>query len=46
MIVYDGLKDPVGNIVLGSKKNVVVHAGSGLLLRAEAEKPSEDAAVR
>ena len=47
VIVYDGSANPVGNIVLGSQKNVVVHAGSGLLLRAEAQKPaSEDASVR
>jgi hypothetical protein len=42
VIVYDGSANPVGNIVLGSQKNVVVHAGSGMLLRTEAENPLLD----
>ncbi len=35
VILSDGSTEPVGNIVLASRKNVLVHAGSGLLLRAE-----------
>jgi hypothetical protein len=34
-IVSDGSTEPGGNIVLASRKNVLVHAGSGFLLRAE-----------
>jgi hypothetical protein len=33
VIVSDGSKEPEGNIVLTSRKNVSVHAGSGWLLR-------------
>jgi hypothetical protein len=39
VIVDDGSKAPEGNIVLASRKNVSVHAGSGLLLRVASPAP-------
>jgi hypothetical protein len=35
VVVQDGSSGPDGNIVLGSRKNFSVHAGSGWLLRME-----------
>ena len=35
VIVTDGSIEPVGSIVLASRKNVSIHAGSGWLLRVE-----------
>ncbi len=47
VIVQDGASDPDGNIILGSKKSVSVHAGSGLLLRvASLQRSTEDAAAQ
>jgi hypothetical protein len=47
VIVYDGSADPVGNIVLGSQKNVEIHAGSGWLLRTLAQgHAAEDATAQ
>lgn len=35
VIVHDGATAPLGEITLGSRKNVDVHSGSGFLLRVE-----------
>jgi hypothetical protein len=35
-IAHDGAKDPMGQIVLTSRKRVSLQAGSGFLLRAQA----------
>lgn len=45
VIVRDGSAEPVGNILLGAKKNVEVHAGSGWLLRVESRTPASNSAT-
>ena len=39
VILNDGSKDPLGKIVLASRKNISIHAGSGWLLRVESVSP-------
>jgi hypothetical protein len=47
VIVKDGTSEPEGSIVLGARKNVEVHAGSGWLLRVESQgSASEDASAQ